>query len=142
MYKFYNSILINKSVDEVFNIFSNLKFLSVIWDYILDERKDYTNLKEGLRVKFALLNNKNKIDLELMVMDIEKNQYFSIINKKNGAKVSYRYNFIKKENATEIKYVENVHLENFHEELAEQIFEIIKDEDYNHLVKVKAYLEA
>ncbi|GAA0125921.1 hypothetical protein UT300019_18230 [Clostridium sp. CTA-19] len=142
MYKFYNSILINKSIDEVFNIFSNLKFLSVIWDYILDERKDYTNLKEGLKVKFALLNNKNKIDLELMVMDIEKNQYFSILNKKNGAKVSYRYNFIEKENATEIKYVENVHLESFHEELAEQIFEIIKDEDYNHLLKVKAYLEA
>lgn len=141
MYKFSNKIYIKSSIEEVFQLFSSLKVLNIFWDYVIKDKNNYLyNNKDLNEVKVSLIDNES-IELTIKFMDVEENKYFSILNKKNGANTIYRYEFFQEKDFIEVRYTAEIYLEKFQEELANQIFEIIKEDDLNHLEKLKFYLE-
>lgn len=140
MYKFSNSIFIPSKLENVFSVFSELRFLCVIWDYIINiELITEGKINEGSKIKFIMLNDSNKIKNTAEVIEFLPNKALGIISKKAGTEVIYRYSFVEKNGGTEIQYLEEVNLENYQPDLAEQIFEIIKEEDYTQLEKIKDY---
>lgn len=140
MYSFSNSIIISERVKDVFKFFQELKFLPIVWDYILVE--DISNnreMKSGLEFNTSLLSDNKNLMAKLKILEITPNKAFSILNKKGGVEIAYNYTFKEIDRYTQIHCIVEADLENFNEELATEIFEVIKEEDFHHLDKIRDY---
>ncbi|GAA0122517.1 MAG: hypothetical protein KID00_06685 [Clostridium argentinense] len=140
MYKFSNSIVIPKRLEDIFHLFAELKVFSIVWDHILNmEKLSEGPLGEGTKVKSILLSDNTELQSTAEIIDFIANKIFTIKGKRSGAQIIYKYSFKKLEEGTLIQYLAEVNFDNFQEELADQIFEVIKEEDFNHLEKLRNY---
>lgn len=140
MYKFSNSIVIPKKLEDIFNLFVELKVFSIIWDHILNmEKLSEEPLGEGTKLRSIMLSDDIELQSTAEIIDFITNKVFSIKSKRGGVQTIYKYSFEKLDKGTLVQYLAEVNFDNFQEDLAEQIFEVIKEDDLNHLEKLQDY---
>lgn len=140
MYKFSNSIVIPKKLEDIFNLFVELKVFSIIWDHILNmEKLSEEPLREGTKLRSIMLSDDIELQSTAEIIDFITNKVFTIKSKRGGVQTIYKYSFEKLEKGTLVQYLAEVNFDNFQEDLAEQIFEVIKEDDLNHLEKLQNY---
>lgn len=140
MYKFSNSIVIPKKLEDIFNLFVELKVFSIIWDHILNmEKLSEEPLGEGTKLRSIMLSDDIELQSTAEIIDFITNKIFTIKSKRGGVQTIYKYSFEKLDEGTLVQYLAEVNFDNFQEDLAEQIFEVIKEDDLNHLEKLQNY---
>lgn len=140
MYKFSNSIVIPKKLEEIFNLFVELKVFSIIWDHILNmEKLSEEPLGEGTKLRSIMLSDDIELQSTAEIIDFITNKVFTIKSKRGGVQTIYKYSFEESDKGTLVQYLAEVNFDNFQEDLAEQIFEVIKEDDLNHLEKLQDY---
>lgn len=140
MYKFSNSIVIPKKLEDIFNLFVELKVFSIIWDHILNmEKLSEEPLGEGTKLRSIMLSDDIELQSTAEIIDFITNKIFTIKSKRGGVQTIYKYSFEESDEGTLVQYLAEVNFDNFQEDLAEQIFEVIKEDDLNHLEKLQNY---
>ncbi|WP_291580972.1 hypothetical protein [Clostridium sp. UBA6640] len=140
MYKFSNSIVIPKKLEDIFNLFVELKVFSIIWDHILNmEKLSEEPLGEGSKLRSIMLSDDIELQSTAEIIDFITNKIFTIKSKRGGVQTIYKYSFEELDKGTLVQYLAEVNFDNFQEDLAEQIFEVIKEDDLNHLEKLQDY---
>lgn len=140
MYKFSNSIVIQKKLEDIFNLFVELKVFSIIWDHILNmEKLSEEPLGEGTKLRSIMLSDDIELQSTAEIIDFITNKIFTIKSKRGGVQTIYKYSFEESDEGTLVQYLAEVNFDNFQEDLAEQIFEVIKEDDFNHLEKLQNY---
>lgn len=143
MYKFKNSIFIRKDINEVFNFYTDFKRFCTVWNDILSINKITEGpLTKGSKYENIIIHNGNDFKFNSEIIDIIDNHRFIFSTIKYGVKVIYNYEFEVLTKGTLISFRGDVMFNDYPEDLSKDIFDVIVEEDENHLELIKAYLES
>ncbi|EQB88230.1 hypothetical protein J2Z44_002378 [Clostridium punense] len=143
MYKFKNSIFIRKDINEVFNFYTDFKRFCTVWNDILSINKITEGpLTKGSKYENIIIHNGKDFKFNSEIIDIIENHRFIFSTIKYGVKVVYNYEFEVLTKGTLISFRGDVMFNDYPEDLSKDIFDVIVEEDENHLKLIKAYLES
>ncbi len=142
MYSFKNSIIVNREIEKVFEFFKNFKELSLnCMDILSIECITKGEIREGSKFVNYVYTGENKASFESEILSCIDNKSLCYKTKRCGVEVIYEYNFIEQLDSTEINLIVDVDVYNYPKELADEIFNIIKEEDKEHIEKIKMRIE-
>lgn len=142
MYSFKNNIIIDKRIKSLFDFVKDFEKMSACWaDIQLVKKTNIEDIGVGSRFLYYIMNGKEKNAFECEILNYTENKLLCYKMKRCGVEIIYEYNFVEIFEGTEINLIVDVDVYNYPKELATEIFNIIKEEDINHLKKLKIIME-
>lgn len=142
MYSFKNSITVNMEIEKVFSFFKDFKQLSLTcMDILSVECITKGEFGEGSKFVNYVASGDGKASFESEILSYIDNRSLCYKTRRCGVEVIYEYNFIEQLDSTEVNLMVDVDVYNYPKELADEIFNIIKEDDREHIEKIKMRIE-
>lgn len=143
MADFRASVIIHRSVEEVFDYLSNLENSTTLLPFVIGiEKVSNGPVGHGTRYLETRLVRRRRIQAEIVITEFEKYSSFSLKSLSNGVEILYHYKFYPIEEGTQIEqeaFVKTGGLLSFLTK--KSLVKIIKNEDGRQLQKLKEVLE-
>lgn len=140
---FKETIYIDAPVETVFNITTDFEQAPKIMDTVVKtEKLTEGPMQAGTQVK-ELRNVRGRgVETILNVAEFIPNQKYIVTSDSAGMMVEYKYHFRAEDGGTVVDFTGSIHSKGMKNFLIRPLFErILKKEDKDHLVKLKAYIE-